>query len=83
MDFYLTESILFLVVSFSWLAPIVTYAKCTKDAGVLHSDNLYLFIFFLAILLMIWYFVSYQVYSRMVYNFVRAEVVREQDSNFI
>ena len=83
MDLYLTESIIFLVISFSWLAPIVTYAKSTSDAGVLKSDNLYLFFFFLAILLSIWYFISYQIYSRMVFNFVRAEVVREQDSNFI
>jgi hypothetical protein len=83
MDLYLTEPIILFVVGFCWLAPIVTYAKYTTDAGILKSNNLYLFIIYLAILFFLWYFISHQVYSRTVFNFVRAEVVRAQDSNFI
>jgi len=65
MDLFLTEPIVLVVVGCSWLAPIVTFAKYTKDAGVLKSDNsIYLFIFFVAILSLLWNFITYQVYSR-------------------
>jgi hypothetical protein len=75
MDMYLTELIVFFLVGICGVAPVVTYFK-EAHSLILKNHDLFFFNPLLILFGAIWLFISGDTYSTMVYDFVRAEVIK-------